>query len=144
MSSSSVRNKDLFRFKEKGNKMKIFSVLIFSVTFIGCVANSETDKKPNILFILTDDQRFDNLSCYGNEIFKTPVLDSLAEKGTRFENCFVTTSICAASRASIFTGLFETTHGFTFGMQPISEFHMKNAYPALMRANGYKTGFAAL
>jgi arylsulfatase A-like enzyme len=98
-------------------------------------------EKPNILFILTDDQRFDNLSCYGNEIFKTPEIDKIAARGVRFENTFITTPICAASRASIFSGLFETTHGFTFGMKALSPAIMKNSYPALLKAHGYKTGF---
>jgi len=98
-------------------------------------------KKPNIVFILTDDQRFDNLSCYGNKLIKTPHLDTLAEQGTRFSEMFVTTSICATSRASIFSGLNETTHGFTFGKPPVSEKIMNSSYPILLRKNGYKTGF---
>ena len=100
------------------------------------------DKKPNILFILTDDQRFDNLSCYGNPLFKTPNIDKLADQGTRFTEMFVTTSICATSRASIFSGLNETTHGFTFGKPPLSEKIMDSSYPVLLRKYGYKTGFA--
>ena len=113
---------------------------LFTFIFLLIPVLSAADK-PNILFILTDDQRFDNLSCYGNEFIKTPEIDKLAAKGTRFTNMFVTTSICAASRASIFTGLFETTHGFTFGKPPIPLKAIENSYPALLRQNGYKTGF---
>ena len=57
------------------------------------------EKKPNILFILTDDQRFDALGCAGHPIVKTPNLDRLAARGILFRNSFVTTPICAASRA---------------------------------------------
>jgi len=98
-------------------------------------------KRPNILFLLVDDQRNDTLSCAGHPIIRTPVVDSLAAEGVRFSNTFVTTSICAASRASIFTGLYERTHGYTFGKSPISADHISKSYPVLMRQAGYRTGF---
>ena len=97
--------------------------------------------RPNIVFFLIDDQRNDTLGCAGHPILKTPVVDSLAAEGVRFTNAFVTTSICAAGRASVFTGLYERTHGFTFGTPPISEEHAGASYPALLREAGYRTGF---
>jgi arylsulfatase A-like enzyme len=97
--------------------------------------------RPNIVFILVDDQRNDTLGCAGHKILKTPVVDSLAAKGVRFTNMFVTTSICAASRASIFTGLHERTHGYTFGKPAVSEEHTAASYPVLLRQAGYRTGF---
>ena len=57
------------------------------------------DERPNVLFFLIDDQRNDTLGCAGHPIVKTPNVDRLAEEGVRFENAFVTTAICAASRA---------------------------------------------
>ena len=59
--------------------------------------------RPNILFLLTDDQRWDTLGCMGNPIIQTPHIDSLSERGVTFTNQFATTSICMTSRASIFT-----------------------------------------
>jgi len=97
--------------------------------------------RPNILFFLVDDQRNDTLGCAGHPILKTPVVDSLAAEGVRFTNAFVTTSICAAGRATVFTGLYERTHGFTFGTPPISAEHVGSSYPALLRKAGYRTGF---
>jgi len=97
--------------------------------------------RPNILFFLIDDQRNDTLGCAGHPLLKTPVVDSLAARGVRFSNMFVTTSICAASRATILTGLHERTHGFTFGTPPISAEHTAASYPVLMRKAGYHTGF---
>lgn len=97
--------------------------------------------KPNIIFFLIDDQRNDTLGCAGHPIIKTPVIDSLAAEGVRFENAFVTTPICAASRASILTGLHETTHGFTFNKPPLSKEHMKNSYSMVLHDAGYRTGF---
>ena len=98
-------------------------------------------RRPNILFFLVDDQRNDTLGCAGHPILKTPVVDRLAADGVRFTNMFVTTSICAASRASIFTGLHERTHRFTFGTPPIRADHAAASYPVLLRKAGYRTGF---
>lgn len=98
-------------------------------------------RRPNLLFFLSDDQRDDQLGCAGHPVLQTPNLDRLAAAGVRFENAFVTTAICAASRASILTGRHERTHGFTFGTPPISDRHLAESYPALLRAAGYRTGF---
>ena len=104
-------------------------------------AKVKAEERPNILFLLIDDQRNDTLGCAGHPIIKTPVIDSLAYAGTRYKNAFVTTAICAASRSSIFTGLHERTHGYTFGKPPLNKFIMANSYPRLMRNAGYRTGF---
>jgi arylsulfatase A-like enzyme len=98
-------------------------------------------ERPNIVFFLIDDQRNDTLGCAGHPILKTPQVDLLAAEGVRFRNTFVTTSICAASRASIFTGLHERTHGYTFGKPPIPADYTGTSYPALLRQAGYRTGF---
>ena len=71
-----------------------------------CSAPQAADR-PNIIFFLADDQRWDQLGCAGHPVLQTPHVDELARQGVRFRNMFVTTSICAASRASIFTGLYE-------------------------------------
>jgi len=96
---------------------------------------------PNILFILTDDQRFATLGCAGNPIIQTPQVDRLAREGVRFGRSFVTTPICAASRASIFTSVFERTHGYTFTKPPITRAFTSISYPVVLRRAGYRTGF---
>ncbi|MBN7811847.1 sulfatase [Algoriphagus sp. H41] len=98
-------------------------------------------KRPNILFILTDDQRWDALGFAGNGMIHTPEMDRLASEGTYFENAFVTTPICAASRASILTGMYERTHGYTFGQGEIKAPYIGLSYPALLKGSGYYTGF---
>jgi arylsulfatase A-like enzyme len=99
------------------------------------------DDRPNIIFILTDDQRWDALGYSGNKLIHTPQMDSLARSGTYFQNALVTTPICSASRASIFTGLHERTHRYSFQTGPIREEYMQQAYPLVLRNNGYYTGF---
>jgi len=97
--------------------------------------------RPNIIFILTDDQRWDALGYAGNDIIQTPEMDTLARQGTYFSHAMVTTPICSASRASLLSGLYERTHKYTFQTGPIGEQYMANAYPKLLRGAGYHTGF---
>lgn len=98
-------------------------------------------EQPNIIFILTDDQRWDALGYAGNEIISTPNMDRLASEGTWFRNAFVSTPISAASRASILTGLYERTHGYTFQQGPLKDPYMNISYPVLLAKNNYYTGF---
>lgn len=98
-------------------------------------------RRPNLLLVVTDDQRWDAMGCTGNALARTPNLDALARDGVRFRNAFVTTAICAASRASILTGLHERTHRYTFDTPPIGDELLGVTYPAQLRAAGYRTGF---
>ena len=97
--------------------------------------------RPNVVVLLADDMRWDMMKCAGNAIIQTPHLDALAKDGTRFRNAFVTTAICAASRASLLTGLHERTHRYTFGTKPITAEHTAISYPAQLKKAGYRTGF---
>ena len=127
----------------KFNFITIFGVLSILACF-GTSCSSPVEKKderPNILFFLVDDQRNDILSVEGHPIVKTPTVDKLAESGIRFTNAFVTTSICAASRASIFTGLYEGKHNYTFGKDPLKVNFIQNSYPLKLKESGYNTGF---
>ncbi|MEZ6014560.1 MAG: sulfatase [Planctomycetota bacterium] len=104
-------------------------------------AEAQATRRPNILLLVTDDQRWDALGCAGNPRARTPHMDALAQDGVRFRNAFVTTSICAASRATILTGLYERTHKYTFGTPPMSAADVAASYPAELRRAGYRTGF---
>lgn len=68
-------------------------------------------RRPNILFICTDQQRYDSLGCYGNDIVQTPTIDALAAEGVTFEQCYVQAPVCAPSRASLVTGQYVHNHG---------------------------------
>ena len=107
----------------------------------GPIRPGNTSQPPNILFILTDNQRADLLGCAGNPIIQTPHLDLLAQRGVRFANAFATSPICAASRASYLTGLYECRHQFTFKTPPLRTEFTDHSYPALLKAAGYRTGF---
>lgn len=115
----------------------ILYFLYFSPYSIG----QSTEQPPNILFFLIDDIRNTSLGCYDHPIIQTPNIDAVAKEGTRFTNAFVTTSICAASRASILTGLYESTHQYTFGKSPIIKKQTDNSFPNQLKKTGYQTGF---
>ena len=94
---------------------------------------------PNIVLLVTDDQRFDALG-FLHPVLETPNMDRLADAGVWFANAFATTPICSASRATLLTGLHERTHGHGFGEQlPFGL--LENSYPRLLRSAGYVTGF---
>jgi len=119
-------------------------VIVISVFCSFNLINAQQDskqEKPNIIFILTDDQRFDAIGYAGNKYVETPEMDNLAKTGTYFNNAIVTTPICAASRASILTGLYERSHNFNFQTGNIRDEYMDNSYPTVLRNNGYYTGF---
>jgi arylsulfatase A-like enzyme len=104
-------------------------------------APAANEQRPNFLFVITDDQRDDSLGCAGHPVLQTPVIDRLASQGVRFVNAFVTTPICAASRASFLTGAWERRHGYTFGTPPLTSELIAESYPAVLRDAGYRTGF---
>ena len=100
-----------------------------------------SEKRPNIIFILTDDQRWNALGYAGNKEIVTPEMDKLAQQGTYFSKAIATTPISAASRASIFTGMYERSHRYTFQTGSVRAELMKTSYPNLLKEAGYKTGF---
>lgn len=73
----------------------------------------------NILFIMTDQLRWDYLSCYGHPHLHTPHIDRLAEKGVRFDKAYVQSPVCGPSRASAYTGRTVFSHGSTWNHVPL-------------------------
>lgn len=97
--------------------------------------------RPNILFLLSDDQRWNTLGCLGNAVVQTPNLDSLADKGFLFENCFATTSICCVSRASIMTGQYARSRGTEKLADLCSTGPWEQTLPGLLKQAGYINGY---
>jgi arylsulfatase A-like enzyme len=125
-----------------------FKILLISAlcgNFYSChrVAKNSNSKKPNILVLISDDQRWDQLSSADNPLIpelQTPNMDRLAGHGVYFRNAFVTTPICAVSRASIITGRYASTHGMNHFKTSLHADIISKSYPALLHDNGYKTG----
>lgn len=94
---------------------------------------------PNILFLLTDDQRADSYRASGNELIKTPNLDRIATRGTRFTNAFVTLAICSPSRAACLTGRYGSANGVTsVGKEKLND--GESTFATALRRAGYLTG----
>ena len=93
----------MFEFNQKlWNWFRVAVLLYLPLLMQGC--GSEPEKRPNILFIFSDDHAFQAIGAYGSEINETPHIDRLAGEGMLFNRCYVTNSICAPSRAVILTG----------------------------------------
>jgi arylsulfatase A-like enzyme len=101
-------------------------------------------RRPNILFVMTDDHPVSQLSCYGNRILHTPNMDRLATEGARFQNAFCTNSLCAPSRATALTGTYSHVNGVLGNSEARDtkpEFIRTGlaTWPEVLRKSGYKT-----
>ena len=95
------------------------------------------EKRPNILFIMSDDHASHAISAYGSRINRTPHIDRLTREGMRFDNCFCTNSICAPSRAVILTGKYSHRNGVMDNARPFDG--SQQTFPKLLRQAGYQT-----
>jgi len=102
-------------------------------------AFAQSGARPNVLFILCDDIRWNAMSCAGHPVLKTPNIDRLANEGLRFANMFCTTSLCSPSRASILTGLYAHTHGVRDNFTELPERLIH--WPMRLRQSGYETAY---
>lgn len=112
--------------------------------WLGGLALQAARRRPNILYIMTDDQAVGQMSCEGGKILRTPNMDRLAAGGVRFSNCFVTNSLCAPSRATALTGCYSHIHGVKGNSEAKDappEFIKPGAvtYPELLQRAGYRT-----
>jgi N-acetylglucosamine-6-sulfatase len=96
-------------------------------------------KPRNVVFILSDDHRYDAMSFMGHPFAKTPHMDSMAKSGVHLKNAFVTTSLCSPSRASILTGLYTFRHRVIDNQRLVPE--GTQFFPQYLQKAGYHTGF---
>ena len=108
-----------------------------------CLAQSDQrgQRRPNIVFILIDDLRWDELGIAGHPFIKTPHIDRIGREGARFRNAFMTTPLCSPSRASFLTGQYAHTHGITDNTDRSAASHKLVTFPLLLHQAGYETAF---
>ncbi|HIG31308.1 MAG TPA: DUF4976 domain-containing protein [Verrucomicrobiales bacterium] len=99
----------------------------------------ENAKPRNVVFILSDDHRYDAMSFMGHPFALTPHMDAMAQNGVHLKNAFVTTSLCSPSRASILTGLYTFRHRVIDNQRPVPEGTL--FFPQYLQKAGYNTGF---
>lgn len=125
------------------NNMKILlSILLYIIISIATINAQNSQKlKPNIIIILTDDQGYQDLGCYGSPDIKTPNIDALASNGIKLNTYYDASSVCTASRASLITGRIPARHGLGGVILPDSKglSPKEITLPQLLKVNGYKT-----
>jgi len=124
------------------NKRKRLSILWMMLLFLGIswVHSQEEAQPRNIIFILTDDHRYDYMGFTGKVPWlETPNMDALAAEGAYLPNAFVTTSLCSPSRASILTGMYSHAHTIVDNQAP--DPGNLTYFPTYLQAAGYQTGF---
>lgn len=128
--------------------LEVTAVCIFLMSCLGGCQLKESvsinSNRPNILYLMADDQRADAFGFRGNEYIITPNLDSLASAGVVFDNAYHVAPICMPSRTSVMTGQYLGTHRSGFDRPTnyiVTEDEFKASYPVVLRSNGYFTGF---
>lgn len=94
-------------------------------------------RRPNILFVFSDDHAYQAISAYGSVLNRTPNIDRIAREGVRFDNAVVTNSICGPSRAVILTGKYSHLNGFKDNRSKFDG--TQQTFPKLLQAAGYQT-----
>lgn len=118
------------------------ALLVAGAIVIPAVVAQCEESRPNIIFLLTDDQRDNSVAAMGHPYVKTPHFDQLMRESVRFRNAYAASPVCSPSRTSFFTGMLERVHGvgFTSDYQ-LTQAQWDRTYPALLRTAGYYTGF---
>lgn len=117
------------------------AAVLLALAAVGCAEPpAVAPTRPNVVFVLTDDQRWDAISLSGNSApLETPNIDRLGREGVYFRNAFATTSLCSPSRASILTGQYAHAHGVT---NNFTEFPADTrTWPLVLQQNGYETAY---
>ncbi len=115
--------------------------VVLALVAFGAATLAPAAERPNIVFILADDVRWDDLGVTGHPFAKTPHIDRVAREGALFRNAFATTIICSPSRANILTGLHTHTHGIVDNTDRSPQSHRLATFPQWLQAAGYTTAF---
>jgi N-acetylglucosamine-6-sulfatase len=107
----------------------------------GGAKNVDAAEKPNIVFVLVDDLRWDDLGCTDNPFVESPNIDRIGREGATFRNAFATTPICSPSRASILTSQYAHTHGIIDNAERSAASHRLKTFPQQLQQAGYETAY---
>jgi N-acetylglucosamine-6-sulfatase len=113
-----------------------------SLLFGGAASTAaQVRSRPNFVFILVDDLRYNALGCTGHPFAKTPRIDLIAREGVNFVNSFVTTSLCSPSRGCFLSGQYVHTHGIRDNTEHNAQSHQLITFPRLLHDAGYETAY---
>ena len=102
---------------------------------------AENQKAPNIVVVLVDDLRWDEIGCMGHPFVRTPNIDRIAREGARFRNAFCTTPLCSPVRACLLTGLHTHHHGILDNINRSEQSHRLKTFPQVLQRAGYETAY---
>ncbi|MEQ9290373.1 MAG: sulfatase [Cyclobacteriaceae bacterium] len=117
-----------------------YIAFFLAMAFLG--AAEGMGQKPNIIYLMADDQNVGSVGCYGNAEVSTPNMDRIGQEGMMFMRHYNTTAICMASRANVMTGMYEYKTGTNFDHGDMKPEVWEKSYPVLLREAGYLTAFA--
>lgn len=112
-------------------------LLLFIISCSDKKSNEKETKRPNIVFIMSDDHAYQAISAYNDELIRTPNIDRIAKEGMLFTNASVTNSICAPSRAVILTGKHSHINGKIDNLTPFDTTNV--TFPQILQKAGYQT-----
>jgi len=117
----------------------IISIVLLIVVYFHSIRKNDISftERPNILFIMSDDHSERAISAYGSNLISTPNIDRIAKEGIRFNNSFVTNSICAPSRAVLLTGMYSHLNGVLDNDQVFDG--EQKTFPKILQSSGYET-----
>jgi len=101
----------------------------------------DPNRRPNIIVIVVDDLRWDELGVAGHPYIETPHIDGLARDGARFSNAFHSVPLCSPNRASILTGQYPSRHGIIDNVARNRMSHRLQTFPRALQREGYETAF---
>lgn len=119
----------------------VVTILLVLFASLSLAQPNRQQSRPNIIFILVDDLRWDELGITGHPFIKTPHIDRIGKEGALFRNAFMTTPLCSPSRASFLTGQYAHTHGITDNVDHSVASHKLITFPLLLQKAGYATAF---
>ena len=123
--------------------MKLSRLLCLSIALV-CAGNCVADgapARPDVVVVLVDDLRWDEIGCMGHPFVRTPHIDRIAHEGVRFRNAFCTTPLCSPVRACLLTGLYTHNHGILDNLARNEQSHRLQTFPQALQRAGYETAF---
>ena len=127
-------------------RLQLLSACFLSLAGLGITLTSgemsaAEIRRPNMVVVLVDDLRWDEISCAGHDVVRTPGIDRIAREGVRFRNAFATTPLCSPVRGCLLTGQYAHNHGIVDNVNRSEQSHRLRTFPRLLQQAGYQTAY---
>lgn len=126
------------KYSDRYRFVRLFAIVCWGAS---CPGDDAGPQRPNMVVVLVDDLRWDEIGCAGHPFVRTPHIDRIAYEGVRFRNAFCTTPLCSPVRACLLTGLYTHRHGILDNINRSSQSHRLRTFPQSLQQAGYETAF---